>query len=260
MKILKRLSKGTKLYKLIKLGRLFKHTAYWIFGKAIGQYPAPPKDIKDDIGFFDKKRLIHTSDKYKHFFKEEILYEGGDYRKMHPELISLSFYEDKVLIKKWYEGINKYNKFYNELICLNSLSKTYIVPKVYFVDYTKYCIYMEYISGDVLSNLRRNKNKVVYPVRLDLMKEGFLKAIHKMHRNGIVLNDMRDDNMVKKELEFYFIDFADAVYESITIKIFFNKMKEKEKVKMVSVIERCVEVYNNKNTFNKQKKYNSIIN
>jgi len=235
--IKKTLKRGDIWIKLVKAGRLFRFIGFRLTGKNIGGYPTPPGNL-EEIGFFDKRLLIHTKDPYRRYFQEKNLHQGGDYQRMDHKLVSLVLHEDSVLIKKRFEDFKRHYEFYNELICLHRLRKTGIVPKIYFVDYKNYTIYMEYISGDVMLPVKRDGKKDVGSDGSQEIRNGFQNSLQKMHENGIVLYDMAGHNMMRSSGNFYFIDFADAIYNSRLLKSRFNKMKMIEVKQMEGEISK----------------------
>jgi hypothetical protein len=116
----KTLRKGSLTVKAIKSFRSVKHTLYAKFGIRIGNYQHQSGE-EQFVGYFDKDRLIHTEPKYRHLFNSDHLYNGGNFREMKRESISIVKIEDHILLKKTFSGFRRYDLFYNELICLNRL-------------------------------------------------------------------------------------------------------------------------------------------
>jgi len=223
--IQKTFRRGTYIGKFIKLVRLFQHSFYYVFRKKIGSYPEPPKNI-EEIGFFDKNRRVHTETDNETYFSDLNLYRGGDYIVMKPGVISLMKRDDTIMVRKTFSGVQKYNKFYNELICLHLLRDIGQVPKVVYVDYSKCEIYLEYLDGLSVSRNRLDNKLEVNAENFSFLKEGYATLLDKLHEKEVMMYDLRHDNMMIYNSSCYLLDFGDSVYTGNFLSYFTHKLKK----------------------------------
>src|SRR5699024_8791415 len=100
--------------------------------------------------------LLHVKNKYRSLINPDNLYEGGDYRSFKKNKIKLVYDGDILLIKKKFNGYQRYFELYNELRGLHKLKDTGFVPQIKYVDYGNHTIFIEYIDGINLSSGRKN--------------------------------------------------------------------------------------------------------
>jgi len=223
--IVKTFKRGLFIGKLIKLLRLFQHTFYFIVKKKIGSYTSPPEEIRK-IGKFDKKRRVHTDKEYVKYFSEGNLYKGGSYTIMKPGIIALFKLNERIMVRKKFSGNQKYNKFYNELICLHRLSRVDGIPKLFFADYSTCSLYIEYLDGSSFSRGLGKRTIVIESENYNQIKEGYSILLRKMHSRGVMMYDMRDENMMMFDSSCYLFDFADSIYTGVILSPFTSGLKQ----------------------------------
>jgi len=206
-------AKGIFYVKAIKLLRFVQHNLYRVVGKKIGDYPRPPENLKE-IGFFDKKREVHTDAENEKYFKNSPIYREGNYTQIKPGLITLVKDKDseRILIRKSFEGLRKQSEFYNELVCLNRLSEVDGVPNIRYVDYSSLSIYMDYIDGVTVSWKRPSPDLNINPDNIGRFREKFMALLRSVHKAGVLLYDFKGSNMIWSDSSPYFIDYGDSLY------------------------------------------------
>jgi hypothetical protein len=222
----------------LKLIRFFQHSLYRIFGKRIGDYPPPPVEGLEEIGFFDKKRQIHTESEFEEYFKNSPVYRGGRFTPIKPGMISLVKDSNRVLVKKSYEGIRKQSEFYNELVCLNRLSEIDGVPDIRYVDYKSLSIYMDYIDGVTVSWKRPSQELILNPDNIDLLREEFTALLSSVHNAGILLYDFKGSNMIWSNSFPWFIDYGDSLYFRKKIPTVVDAVRTRELEKLKTELNR----------------------
>jgi tRNA A-37 threonylcarbamoyl transferase component Bud32 len=222
--IQKTFRRGNFLGKFIKLLRLFQHSFYYLFNKKVGSYPSPP-DRVEKIGFFDKNRRVHTDAENQKYFSEINLYREGDYTEMKPDVISLVKLDDCVMVRKSFSGFQKYNKFYNELICLHLLRDIGQVPKLKYVEYSSCTLYLEYLDGLSVSRKRKDNKLVINSENYVSFKKGYTALLSRLHEKEVMMYDMRHDNMMIFESSCYLFDFGDSIYTGNILSYFTHRLK-----------------------------------
>jgi serine/threonine protein kinase len=230
----KTINKGSFFVKFIKLIRFFQHSFYGLCRLKIGDYPAPSAGTRD-IGFFDKNRRIHTADQNRYFFKKENLYHEGRFTHMKPGAIAIAEIDGDLLLKKTFKGIQKYNKFYNELICLNRLKNMKEIPKVIFADYKTHSVFMEFLDGEILSN-EKDVSMTLSSGESRQFKNDFVHLLNRVHESGVLMYDLKGTNMMKSEINNHLIDFADSVYFGNRMSLLMTRHLEKEKSRMKNIL------------------------
>jgi len=206
--------------KSIRFIQLLKHNLYKIVRLKIGDYPHPPKGLKQ-IGYFDAKMLIHTFKEYRQYFNPDNLSSISRNTQSYKEnKISLILDGEDTLIKKKFIGLKKFDDFYSELVCYKKIGHLGFTPAIRFVDYKKNTIYMSYIDGVSLSS-RRSGIKVHVKENDELITHHFHKITRLLHRNGIIFNDYIGRNLIMHDNKVYIFDFSDAIYFScMLLKIY----------------------------------------
>jgi hypothetical protein len=225
--IRKTFRRGSFLGKFIKLLRLFQHTFYFIVKKKIGSYTTPSEEIRE-IGVFDTKRRVHTDQENEKYFSEWNLYMGGSYSIMKPGIIALFKLNERIMVRKKFSGVQKYNKFYNELICLHRLSRVDGIPRLLFADYSTCSLYIEYLDGLSFSRGLGKRRIVIDSENYNQIKEGYLILLREMHSRGVMMYDMRDENMMMYDSVCCLFDFADSIYAGIILSQFTSKLKQND--------------------------------
>lgn len=223
--IQKTFRRGSLLGKFIKLLYLFRHTFYFLIKRKIGSYTPPPVEILQ-IGVFDKKKQVHTDHGNKKYFNEENLYKEGSYTIMKPGIISLYRLNEQIMVRKKFSGFQKYNKFYNELICLHRLSRVSGVPKLLFADYSTCSLYIEYLDGLNFSRNGVETRVVVDTNNHNQIRKGYTALLKELHARGIMMYDMRDENMMIYDSSCYLFDFADSIYTGVILSSFTAGLKQ----------------------------------
>jgi len=223
--IRKTFRRGIFLGKFIKLLHLFQHTFYFIVKKKIGSYTPPPEEIRE-IGVFDTKRRVHTDQENDKYFSEGNLYKEGSYTIMKPGIIALFKLNERIMVRKKFSGNQKYNKFYNELICLHRLSRVDGVPKLIFADYSTCSLYIEYLDGSSFSRGLGKRRIVIDSENYNQIKEGYSILLREMHARNVMMYDMRDENMMIYDSLCYLFDFADSIYTGVILSLFTIKLKQ----------------------------------
>lgn len=206
---------------------------YYFFGKKIGPYGNPPKDIKE-IGFLDKERFVHVDNRHKKYFNERNIYRGGGYIKLKSNSISLTLKEETVMIKKTFNGFFKILKFYNEIKTLNKLKEIENIPKIHYIDYASLTIYMEYLNGICLR--RTGDSEGFFNIAVEDIKKNFERLLQQIHKNNFILYDLDIDNALIKANKCYFIDFADAIYAKPLPKFYSNYLRNYDREKLTNNI------------------------
>lgn len=205
--------------KIINLISFLKGLCYHLIKPKYDSFSRPSPEVVN-IGFFDSSFLIHVKEPYTRFFSSKNLFIGGSYKPYKIGVIDLAIHKEKVLIKKTYMGSYKSKmKFYNEIECLDRLSHLKNIPKVFFVDYEKLVIYLEYIEGDSLQIILGSKQD--FPVSLIIKIDEYCKnALSKIHENNIAVIDIQPQNIIynSDKQDVFFIDFADSVCSSFVPK------------------------------------------
>ena len=73
-------------------------------------------------------------------------------------------------------------------------------PLIYFVDYKKFSIYMQYVKGDLVRDL---DEKLIPKICLELGQ-----IVGKLHENGIMHGDLTTSNFIKTDKHLFLIDFG----------------------------------------------------
>ena len=73
-------------------------------------------------------------------------------------------------------------------------------PLIYFVDYKKFSIYMQYVKGDLVRDL---DEKLIPKICLQLGQ-----IVGKLHENGIMHGDLTTSNFIKTDKHLFLIDFG----------------------------------------------------
>jgi len=73
-------------------------------------------------------------------------------------------------------------------------------PLIYFVDYKKFSIYMQYVKGDLVRDL---DEKLIPKICLELGQ-----IVGKLHENGIMHGDLTTSNFIKTQKHLFLIDFG----------------------------------------------------
>ena len=73
-------------------------------------------------------------------------------------------------------------------------------PLIYFVDYKKFSIYMQYVKGDLVRDL---DEKLIPKICLQLGQ-----IVGKLHENGIMHGDLTTSNFIKTQKHLFLIDFG----------------------------------------------------
>ena len=73
-------------------------------------------------------------------------------------------------------------------------------PLIYFVDYKKFSIYMQYVKGDLVRDL---DEKLIPKICLKLGQ-----IVGKLHENGIMHGDLTTSNFIKTDKHLFLIDFG----------------------------------------------------
>ena len=231
--------KGNLIVKGIKVFRFIKHTFYAKIKVRIGHFKAPPENIQF-VGFFDKNRLVHTKEQFRHYFNKKHLYHDGKFREMKREIISIVKFEDQILLKKSFSGIQRYNHFYNELICLYKCQKINETPGVRFVDYDSCTLYMDYINGMTITTEGTKKLNFTKSEYKNMLMD-FTKILNQVHSAGVLMYDLKGTNMMKSDESCYFIDFADAVYFGNIFRLLILQLVNKEKIRLNDELMTCIE-------------------
>ena len=232
-------SKGSYIVKALKLMLFIKHNVFSFLNIRIGDYPSPPSEI-GDIAHFNKSKRIHTKDEYKKYFKTENLYKDGDFVKMKPGLILISFHKEKLYIKKCFKGVYKVNRFYSELICLHRLRNKCNVPKIEFVDYKNKIIYLEYIYGKEICDKRSTNRYKLNRQNIGISKENILSIMKQIHKNKILKYDIQPANYIVNGDSYYVIDFADSLYFGKGLKISMNSIQRRELERVDNLLSSLV--------------------
>lgn len=196
--------------KIMRAYRLYKHTYNYYIGKRIKGFECPPKTM-EEIGHFDKEKLIHVKSEYKYKFSDKNLYSGGNFELYKPDKISLCIYEGEIYIRKKFYGSRRHNDFYNELIFYSILNKYGIIPKIEYVDYIKYESYIQYLDGINLAIGRKNILKYTNKNKKYIRRE-FYRIFDIIHGENVIFNDLGGRDLIMKDGKCYIFDFSDAVY------------------------------------------------
>jgi serine/threonine protein kinase len=231
--------KGNLLVKGIKVFRFLKHSLYAQVKVRVGHYKTPPENIQF-VGFFDKNRLVHTEEQFRHYFNKKHLYDDGKYREMKREIISIVKFNDHILVKKKFSGIQRYNHFYNELICLFKCQKINEIPSIRFVDYDSCTLYMDYIEGMTIRTEGTQKLNFTKSEYQNMLMD-FAKILNQIHSVGVMMYDLKGTNMMKSDESCYFIDFADAVYFGNMFRLFILYLLNNEKIRLNEELLTCIE-------------------
>jgi len=234
-------AKGNFYVKAIKLLRFVQHNLYRVIGKKIGDYPRPPESLKE-IGFFDKKREIHTVADNEKYFKNSPIYREGNYTQIKPGLITLVKDSERILIRKSFKGLRKQSEFYNELVCLNRLREIDGVPNIRYVDYSSLSIYMDYIDGVTVSWKRVHPGLVINADNIHLFKKEFSELLISIHQAGIILYDLKGSNMIWDGSKPYVIDFGDSLYFKKGIPDLAEFLMQREYSKMTEELKKYSEM------------------
>lgn len=222
------MSKGNLQVKLIKSFRYAKHLFFRVFNVKVGNYPEPPDKIST-IGFFDKDRKIHADSMNQAFFDEVNLYNGGEYIEMKPGEISIVRWNRTIMIRKAFSGVQKFNRFYHELVCLHRLQGTGFVPKIRFIDYSGSIIYMDYIDGFVVGRLNGKEELYENVIDLEMLMEEGAELLTQIHNRGVLLYDLKGTNMIIKGKKLFFFDFGDSVYFGRFLSLVLEEKLQAEK-------------------------------
>jgi len=223
--------------KTIRFSQFLKYYVYSIFRKEIAEYPNPPDSLKE-IGCFDRKMLVRTSEEYKRYFDPVNLSDISQHTLPYKEnKITLILDGGEILIKKYFSGSRKFNDFYSELICYNKIGHLDITPEIQYVDYEKTTIYMKYIDGVCLAG-RRKGIKEIAKNNNNIIRDSFQSITKLLHNHGIIFYDMGGRNFVMKGNRVYIFDFSDAMYfgecllSLMPVKKVFQKLVELERRKV----------------------------
>lgn len=207
-----------------------KYFIFYLFRFKIGNYSKPNRNIKD-VGAFDKNGNILIDDEHNIKLFDElnvsIIYKKST-KQYKGNKVRVKCCENNIMVCKMFgNDLRQKIDFYRELENLNRVEVLNISPKICFVDYLNYTIYMSLVEGSLLKNelsttslLSRSK------VRNELTKN--LKRIHDL---DLILPDLSGSNIVISENEVVFIDFQDAVllkYFPKQIKRYFRKKDNKK--------------------------------
>lgn len=114
-------------------------------------------------------------------------------------------------VEKSYKGPKKFLAFYTELVCLQRMQCSGLVPKVHHVDHRKCKIYLELLQAVCLNpSSQFNPQQLTYKVREQIMTN-IVDAVACFHQSGIAIYDLEPDNVLVDGASPYFIDFADSV-------------------------------------------------
>jgi len=73
-------------------------------------------------------------------------------------------------------------------------------PLIYFVDYKKFSIYMQYVNGKLVRDM---DDKFIPKICLELGK-----IIGKLHKNGVMHGDLTTSNFIQTKKNLFLIDFG----------------------------------------------------
>jgi len=229
--IAKTIKRGHFSVKFGKLCRFFIHFFYFVKRHRVGNYPSPPNGVRE-IGFFDKNSLIHTYDEYKGLFNPDNLYSVGRYKEMKPGAVTIAEFKGILMVRKSFVGLQKYYKFYNELICLDRLRQVQNVPHIFYVDYENLTIYLQYLDGRSFSRNRKRGKVIVNRDNYTKFYNGFKDTLKKIHKHGVIMYDLRHANMMIEDTGYYLFDFGDSLYYGKMLAPFCENLKSREKLKL----------------------------
>jgi hypothetical protein len=212
---------------------LIKGLSLYLLKIKFRSYPSPPSDMVN-IGIFDKSLLIHTSEKYSHLFNNNNLHTETNHSAYKTGIISLELYGGKIFIKKTYHGtLRDKLKFYNEIDCLHRMVGLKNVPKIHFIEYNNLIIYIDFIDGENLERITRQKMNYSDTI-ISKAKVCSKDALKKIHENRVVVIDIQAHNILfnSQEQQAYFVDFADSIYFSLIFKKLMRFLSKRDEIQM----------------------------
>jgi len=215
------------ILKFIRLICFLKGLFHYLTNAKKVTCPKPPANVRY-IGFFDSDFLIHVSENYTKFFNPQNLYLGGYYKEYKKGIVDLVIIEGIILIRKAYKGsLKRRLKFYNEIKCLSLLSQSNNIPGIYYIDYDKLIIYLEYINGNCLQIIINSIQNYPFSLRTRL-SENCKNALKKIHKNNTAVIDIQPQNIIynSDNQDVFFVDFADSVCDKYIPRSYMNFLQK----------------------------------